>query len=156
MPSIESAIHCAAYQCGHIGRCDDQAVKRALVVYLAREAGVPCDTSSDGADVAAVLGMMRAGRPCSEVREWRTAGVTRTSAPATPATTDAPRIRITPQMCEVATMVAQGYDHPEIAAATYRSVETVKSLLARCRKATAAHTSPAAAVKMAEWGHITL
>jgi DNA-binding NarL/FixJ family response regulator len=156
MPNIASAIHCGRYDCGHVTRSDDQAVKRALVVYLAREAGVPCDTTEDGADVAAVLGLMRAGRPCSEVREWRTAGVTRTTAPATPATTGAPVVRVTPQMIEVASLIAKGYDHPEVAEMTYRSVETVKSLLARCRKATSAHSSHAAAVKMAEWGYITL
>lgn len=156
MPNVSSAVHCGRYDCGHVTRSDDRAIKRALVIYLAREAGVAVDSTADGADVHAVLGLMRSGRPCSEVREWRTAGVTRATAPATPATTEAPAIRVTPQMIEVATLVAQGYDHPEIAESTYRSVETVKSLLARCRKATNAHSSYAAAVTLARWGYISL
>jgi DNA-binding NarL/FixJ family response regulator len=156
MPSIASAVHCGRYDCGHVTRSDDRAVKRALVIYLAREAGLDPSIAREDADVLAVLALMREGRPCAEVREWRTAGVTRATTPATPATTDAPRIKVTPQMIEVAGLVAQGYDIPEVAAATYRSVETVRSLLARCRQATAAHSSHAAAVKMAAWGYITI
>jgi DNA-binding NarL/FixJ family response regulator len=156
MPNVASAVHCGRYDCGHVTRSDDRAIKRALVIYLAREAGLAPSTAAEAADVLAVLALMREGRPCSEVREWRTAGVTRSTAPATPATTDAPVIKVTPQMCEVATLVAQGYDIPEVAEATYRSVETVRSLLARCRKATSAHSSHAAVVTLARWGHITL
>lgn len=156
MPNLSSAVHCGRYDCGHVTRSDDRAIKRALVIYLAREAGLDVSTASEDADVLAVLGLMRAGRPCSEVREWRTAGVTRATAPATPATTTAPAIRVTPQMIEVATLVAQGYDIPEVAEATYRSVETVRSLLARCRKATNAHSSHAAVVTLARWGYVAL
>jgi DNA-binding NarL/FixJ family response regulator len=156
MPSVASAVHCGRYDCGHVTRSDDRAIKRALVIYLAREAGLAPSTADEAADVLAVLALMREGRPCSEVREWRTAGVTRATAPATPATTDGPRIRVTPQMCEVATLIAQGYDIPEVAEATYRSVETVRSLLARCRQATAAHSSHAAVVTLARWGYVAL
>lgn len=151
MPTIASAVHCGRYDCGHITRSDDRAVKRALYLYLRREAGHRVSTASEGADVLAVLALMREGRPCTEVREWRVAGVRRAEAPATPATTEAPALKITPQMTEVIGLVAQGYDIPEIAASTYRAEETVRSLLARCRKATNAHSSVAAAVKFAEW-----
>lgn len=156
MPNVSSAVHCGRYDCGHVTRSDDRAVKRALALYLAREAGMDVSTATEEADVLAVLGLMRAGRPCSEVRDWRVPGVRRADVPATPATTDAPLITITPQMCEVATLVLQGYDIPEVAEATYRAEETVRSLLARCRKATAAHSSVAAGVKMAEWGFVTI
>lgn len=154
MPSIASSVHCGRYDCGHILRSDDQAIKRALFIYLRREAGHAVSTADEAADVLAVLALMREGRPCSEVREWRTPGVTRATAPAIPATTDAPAIKVSPQMVECVALVAQGYDIPEIAQATYRSTETVKSLLTRCRQATNAHTSMAAAVKFAEWGLI--
>lgn len=154
MPNVASAVHCGRYDCGHVTRSDDTAVKRALYVYLRREAGAVIDTSTEGADVLAVLALMRAGRPCMEVRNWRTPGVTAATTPATPANTDAPLVKVSPQMIEVAQGVARGMDIPEIAEATYRSVETVRSLLGRCRQATAAHSSVAAAVKMAEWGLI--
>jgi DNA-binding NarL/FixJ family response regulator len=156
MPNLSSAVHCGRYDCGHVTRSDDRAIKRALVIYLAREAGMDVSTAGEDHDVIAVLGMMRAGRPCAEVREWRTAGVTRATAPVIPATTDGPVITVTPQMIEVATLIAQGYDIPEIAEATYRSVETVRSLLARCRKATNAHSSHAATVTLARWGYVVL
>lgn len=156
MPSIESAVHCGRYDCGHIVRSDDRAIKRALVIYLAREAGVAVDTTHDGADVDAVLALMRAGRPCTEVREWRTPGVTRATAPATPATVDAPLRRVGPEVCEVATLYGQGYDIPEVAAMTYRRPETVRSHLKVARQATAAHSSHAAVVTLAKWGIITL
>lgn len=151
MPTIASAVHCGRYDCGHITRSDDRAIKRALFIYLRREAGHAVSTADEAGDVLAVLALMREGRPCTEVREWRVQGVTRATAPATPATTDAPAIKVTPQMTEVIGLVAQGYDIPEIAAMTYRSTETVRSLLGRCRKATNAHSSVAAAVKFAEW-----
>lgn len=156
MPTLESAIHCGRYDCGHVTRSDDRAVKRALVLYLAREGGVEVSTAGEPADVLAVLGLMRAGRPCSEVREWRTAGVTRATTPPTPATTDGPLCRVSPEVLEVAALYAQGYDIPEVAEMTYRRPETVRSHLKVARRATAAHSSHAAVVTLARWGMISL
>lgn len=156
MPSISSSIHCGRYDCGHITRSDSQAVKRALALYLAREAGLTVDTSSEEADTLAVLGLMRAGRPCTEVRNYRTAGVTSATTPATPANTDTPAVRITPEMVEVAALILQGYDYPEIAARTHRAKETVRSLSKRIIATANAHSAMAGAVKMAEWGYVTL
>lgn len=156
MPNIASAVHCGRYDCGHITRSDDRAVKRALALYLSREAGLPVDTSGEEADVLAVLGLMRAGRPCMEVRNYRTPGVTAASTPATPATTDAPALTITPEMVEVAGLILQGYDYPEIAEMTYRRKETVRSHAKRITKAANAHSAMAGAVKMVEWGYVTL
>lgn len=156
MPSISSAIHCGRYDCGHITRSDSQAVKRALALYLAREAGLAVDTSTEEADTLAVLGLMRAGRPCTEVRNYRTAGVTSATTPATPATTEAPAIRVTPEMCEVAALILQGYDYPEIAARTHRAKETVRSLARRVIRVANAHSAMAGAVWMASHGYVTL
>lgn len=156
MPTIASSIHCAAYQCGHIGRSDDLAVKRALYLHLCRESGVePMPVpGGDTDETLAVLALMREGRPCSEVRNYRTAGVTAATTPATPATTEEEAITITPQMVEVATLIASGYSYPEVARMTGRKTETVRSLAKRCIRAANAHTAMAAVAKMTEWGYL--
>jgi DNA-binding NarL/FixJ family response regulator len=95
---------------------------------------------------------MRSGRPCSEVRNYRTPGVRAADVPATPATcTD---VSLSPQVLEVMALVAQGWDIPEIAEATFRSTETVRSHMSRARKATSAHSSMAACVALAGLGLI--
>lgn len=149
---VTASMHCGAYQCGHILRSDDRALKRAAFLHLRREAGHTVSTRNEAADVLAALALMGSHRPCSEVREYRTPGVTASTRPATPATVT--EVSLSPQVLECIQMVAQGYDIPEIAEATFRSTETVKSHLSRARKATHAHTSHAAAVALAGLGLI--
>lgn len=150
---VTSAIHCASYQCGHIARSDDRAIKRALFLYLRREAGHTFTTRGEGSDVIAALALMREGRPCSEVRNYRTPGVRAADVPTTPA--NVAEVRVSPQVVEVVTLIAQGYDIPEIAAMTHRAIETVRSLLAVARRATGAHTSHGAAVALVGLGLIS-
>jgi len=149
---VTSASHCGRYDCGHILRSDDQALKRAAFLHLRREAGHTFTTRGETGDVLAALTLMRQGRPCSEVRNYRTPGVRAADVPTTPATvTD---VRVSPQVVEVMTLAAQGYDIPEIAEQTYRAVETVRSLMAVARKATGAHSTMAAAVALQGLGII--
>lgn len=150
---VSASIHCSSYQCGHIDRSDDRAIKRALFLYLRREAGHTFSTRGEGADVLAAYRLMRTGRPCTEVRNYRTPGVTSATTPTTPATVT--EVKVSPQVCEVITLVCQGYDIPEVAAMTHRSPETVKSLLSVARKATGAHTSKGAGVALVGLGIIT-
>lgn len=150
--AVTSAVHVGRYDCGHILRSDDRALKRAAFIHLAREGGVQVSTASDGADVLAALALMTASRPCSEVRAYRTPGVTAATRPTTPATVT--EVKVSAQVAEVMGMVVQGYDIPEIAVATYRSTETVRSHMAVARRATGAHSSMAAGVALVRLGII--
>jgi DNA-binding NarL/FixJ family response regulator len=147
---ITSAAHCGRYDCGHILRSDDRALKRAAFLHLSREAGLTVSTSGEAADVLAALALMRDGRPCSEVREYRTPGVSAATRPTTPATVS--EVVVSEQVVEVYRLLVQGYDIPEIAEATYRATETVRSLLAVGRKRTGAHSSMAAGVALTRLG----
>lgn len=149
---VTASIQCGAYQCGHITRSDDRAIKRALFLWLRREAGHKVSTSKEAADTLAALALMTAGRPCSEVRNYRTPGLKAADKAATPATVT--EVSLTPQVLEIMQLVAQGYDIPEMAEMTFRAQETVRSHMTRARKATHAHTSHAAAVALAGLGLI--
>jgi DNA-binding NarL/FixJ family response regulator len=148
---VSAAVHCGRYDCGHILRSDDRALKRAAFLYLAREGGVEVSIANEAADVLAALALMRAGRPCSEVREYRTPGV-RSSEVRSPATVST--VRLSDEVREVMALAVRGYDIPEIAEMTYRSVETVRSHFAKARKATDAHSTMAAGVALVRLGII--
>lgn len=150
---ITSSARCASYQCGHISRSEDQAIKRALVLHLAKQAGVSFSTRGEGTDVLAAYRLMQAGRTCAEVRNY--AG----TAPADPVTREGATSAsgsITPQVCEVMALIAKGHSHPQVAEATGRQTETVRSLVARARMLTGAHTQEDAVVALVLSGHITL
>lgn len=149
---VTSASHCGRYDCGHILRSDDMALKRAAFVHLCREADVFVSTEDEAADVLAALALMMSGRPCSEVRAYRTPGITTANRPSTPATVTT--VNLSSEVLEVMGYVARGYDIPEIAAVTYRATETVRSHMARARKATDAHSSMAACVALTRLGLI--
>lgn len=143
---VTASIYCGSYQCGHIARSSDRAIKRALVLHLIREAGTTPDTRNENADTLAALALMASGRPCSEVRNYRTPGYTAATVPVTPATADP--FGLSDECVEVMALVAQGYSHPEIATMTHRAKETVRSLVSVARKATSAHSQEAAAARL--------
>lgn len=151
---VTSATLCAEYGCGHIMRSDSLPIKRARYLYLRRTRGAIVSTRGEAADVRAALALMMAGRSCAEVR----ASVNHDGTATLPTTVPAPLPSGTyvpsDEVIEVLTMVAQGHDIPEIAAATHRAIETVRSLMAVARKRTGSHDSMVAAAVLAEWGYL--
>lgn len=150
-PVATSAL-CGSYQCGHISRSDNLHVKRALFLYVRRTRGARFTTRNEDGRVLAALTLMMAGRTCADVRA--AADPTYVAPVATPAPATPAPVRVSPECAEVLQMVALGHDIPEIAEATHRNVETVRSLMARARQITSTHTSTDAAAVLCEWGVI--
>lgn len=147
---VTAAMHCGRYDCGHIVRSTDRALKRALFLYLAEADGQGyLGSRREAAEVLAALALMRAGAPCQAVAGY----ATEATAPApVVVATEAPSL--TPQQIEVLTLVAEGYAFPEIAAETGRATETVRSLSAAARRATGAHSTHEAAMVASRYGLI--
>lgn len=146
---ISTASLCAAYQCGHIMRSDDLAIKRALFLFTRRTRGATVSTRGESADVRAALSLMMAGRSCAQVKGYATTGQALPAPVAHPVGTYVP----SDEVLEVLALVAQGYDIPEIAEQTHRAIETVRSLMGMARKRTGSHTTMDAACVLAEAGY---
>jgi DNA-binding NarL/FixJ family response regulator len=144
---ITASAHCGTYGCGHIAKSSDRYVKRAGILHQRRLAGHRFSTTGEDQRTLAALALMRQGRPCIEVRNYADPGaLSARNVPVTPATADP--MGLSDECVEVMTLVAQGYSHPEVAAMTHRATETVRSLVAVARRATAAHTQEGAVVAL--------
>lgn len=150
LTGIGSACGTEDYHCGHLSRSSSRTVKRALFLYLAEVEGLGyLGGRSEGAEVLAVLNLMRTGAECADILDVAEgnlpAGVTTVEVAVTP---------ITPDQAEVLNLVTLGYSYPEIAAETGRATETVRSLVKGAMRRTLTHTAIDAAVAAAGQGWI--
>lgn len=153
MPTAAAnATGCGRYDCGHVGRSDSRALKRAAFLYLAEVDGQGDLCGREGADVLAALALMREGHPCEFVAQHYSGERTRRPMPSPRPEVTTPVL--TPQQSEVLALASEGWAIPEIAEMTNRATETVRSLLAMCRRNTATHSTLDAAVVATRYGII--
>ena len=146
------AVSCSEgrYDCGHLARSSSRAVKRALFLYLAEVEGLGyLGSRTEAAEVLAALALLRQGAECADILAAGGEAAATLMAQVTPDMHDRD---CTPQQIEVLGFVAQGFSYPEIAAATNRATETVRSLVKAAMRNTNTHNAFDAAVAVAAEG----
>lgn len=148
------AMSCAEgrYDCGHITRSSSRPVKRALFLYLAEVEDLGyLGSRNEPVEVLAALALMREGAECAAILEAGDPQGVVARLVEQVGTLDRD---LTPQQVEVLTLVAEGYSYPEIAQATGRATETVRSLVKAAMRNTLTHSAMDAAVEAARHGLI--
>lgn len=123
--SADSAA-CGRYDCGHIGRHADQAIRHAGILFrvvLAHGESVIENVPASDATLAA-LALMRQGVACKDVAERYRDPVTNRFVPAAPRRE---QTGLTDQQVLVLRALADGSTPREAAPALYLSPETVES-----------------------------
>lgn len=149
------ALSCAEgrYDCGHLSRSSSRPVKRALFLHLAEVEGHGyLGTRTEPVEVLAALALLRQGAECQAILEAGGSGAAALAAEA--AASPVCERPCTPQQIEVLRLVAEGFSYPEIAEATGRAVETVRSLVKAAMRNTLTHNAFDAAVVLVGYGEL--
>lgn len=145
------ATSCGRYDCGHVGRSDNQALKRAAFLFLAEQAGVTgVRTANEPAGTLAALALMRAGEACDTVAEVvreRNPETGRTTQRTVRTPTPHAEGRVTTGQAAVLRLIREGYDIPEIAERLTLATATVRSHLGYASRNLRTHSALDAAVE---------
>lgn len=147
------AASCGRLDCGHLARSTDLATRRAVLLYVAAGAGYEVDLDQEAETVGQVYALL------SDVQHPRPtyvrAGSTfvRTTPNEVPLP-DGHSITMTRERQEVFGLMWQGYSASEIAAATGRARETVRSHAGYLRRETGAHDATSALVALVLAGRL--
>lgn len=154
--SAALATSCGRYDCGHVGRSNNQALKRAAFLFLAEQAGVTgVRTSNEPAGTLAALALMRQGEACDTVAEVvrerdADTGRVRQRTVRTPTEHAAPHV--TSGQASVLRLIREGYDIPEIAERLTLATATVRSHLGYASRNLRTHSALDAAVEATRLG----
>jgi DNA-binding NarL/FixJ family response regulator len=135
----EHAATCGKLDCGHLGKSNSQAVRRAVIIYVAEGAGLEVDLDLEAPEVAAVVGILRGvsyPRPVYRGRKTEAQTPGQFAASILP---DVTKMQWTPQRTMVAKLMWEGYSANQVAKEVGRTLETIKSHMGYLRRLSGAH-----------------
>jgi hypothetical protein len=135
----EHAASCGRLDCGHLGKSNSQATRRAVIIYVAEGAGLTIDLDREAPEVAALVGVLRAvsyPRPLYSGRKTPALTPGQHAASILP---DVTKMTWTPQRLQVAALMWEGYSANQVAKAVDRRLETIKSHMGYLRRLSGAH-----------------
>lgn len=151
----EHAVSCGRLDCGHLGKSDSLAVRRAVILYVAEGNGVTLDLSHETPEVAAVYGVLVAAGQARPVYTRRGRGYVAAAPGLALTLPDGETIRLTTQRIETFTAMLRGESATMIARARGRDIETIKSHAGYLRRETGAHDAVSALVAIVLAGRLT-
>lgn len=167
------AAGCGRLDCGHLGRSDSLAVRRAVILYTAEGMGLEVALDDESAEVAAVVGVLRESehfRPTYTRRAGRyvrvAPGTTAMPNPWESQTREGAPFKLTPERREVFALMLAGHGATAIGSYTLsdgsvrpgltsRTMETVKSHAGYLRRETGAHDATSALLALVCAGRLS-